>query len=270
MDIVASNDSGNAAVDRSTRQPLTHRVIARVAQILEMTARDSGGLSLTEIARQLSAPVSSVQSLVNGLVATGYLSRAGTKYFLGPAPYVLNLIAQRPPIRVVTHDDLEALHQQTGQMALLGVVLDGKVIYIDHVTTDARFGFVAETHAPRPLLRTAIGRVLLASLDQRHMFELLRSVDGRDASLVEPFLLELPAIQASELAITRGLVSPGYWTIATPVREQGRLVAAVGLSGAPRVMRERMDEFGALLLERTRQWSGRITKEPLEANGDPS
>ena len=240
------------------RSPIRHRMVARVAEILEMAARERAGLTLTEIAQQLSAPVSSVQSLVNGLVDTGYLDRSGRRYLLGPAPYVLNLIAQRPPIQIVRRADLEALHKETGQTVLLGIVLSGKVIYINHVTSDPQYAFLAETHASRPLLRTAAGRVLLANMDRRQQFDLLASVSADDAPLVDPFLQESAAIRETGLAFTRGLAGPNYWAVSTPVRERGRVVAALSLSGAPDTMRGRMEELGAILLDRTDRWAARL------------
>jgi DNA-binding IclR family transcriptional regulator len=255
-EIVDNADSANDTGERDP-SPLKHRMIARVASILEMVAREPEGLSLTNIARQAEAPVSSVQGLVNGLVETGYLDRSDKRYFLGPAPYVLNLIAQRPPIQIVRHTDLEELHHETGRTVVLGIMLTGKVIYIDHVTSDPTFAFLAETHAPRPLLRTAVGRVLLANMDRRQQFEHLRSGGVDDGALIDAFLHESAGIRESDLAQTRGLVGPGYWTVATAVRERGRVVAALALSGPPAEMRDRMDELGGLLLQRMRGWKAR-------------
>lgn len=238
--------------------PLKHRMIARVAEILELAARESEGVNLTEFAQRLSAPVSSVQSLVNGLVETGYLTKSGRKYVLGPAPYVLHLIAQRVPIQVVRHSDLEALYETTGRTAYLGINLAGRAIYLDHVTGDPVFAYLAETHAPRPLLRTAVGRVLLANMDKRPMFEILRNVDELDRPLVEPFLHEIPAIREADYAITQGLASTDHWAVAAPVRENGKTVAAVGLTGTPEEMKDDLERWGGLLSERAGQWSARV------------
>ncbi|ANN21664.1 hypothetical protein SD37_09430 [Amycolatopsis orientalis] len=232
-------------------------MIARVAEILELAARESEGVSLTEFAQRLSAPVSSVQSLVNGLVDTGYLSKSARKYVLGPAPYVLHLIARRPPISVVKHSDLEALHEATGLTAYLGINLAGRAIYLDHVTGDPAFAYVAETHAPRPLLRTAVGRVLLANMDKRLLFDILRNADAREQPLVEPFLQDIPAIREAGYAVTRGLAASDHWAVAAPIRENGITVAAVALTGTPEEMKDDLDRLGALLRDRAQEWTKR-------------
>lgn len=62
-----------------------HRTIDRAAQILEFAARSQSGATLSEIAKTLGAPVSSVRGLVNGLIATGYLAEHNHRYVLGSA-----------------------------------------------------------------------------------------------------------------------------------------------------------------------------------------
>lgn len=234
-----------------------HRMVARVAQILEMVAREQAGLSLTEIAHRCSAPVSSVQTLVGGLVETGYLTRRARRYTLGPAPYVLNMLAQRPPVRSVRRSDLEVLHQITGQTILLGIVVGGEAFYIEHVTNDPRYAYLAESRVPRPLLRTSVGRALLAHMDDRDMHEILRRSSEADSAVVDEFLHELPKVRESGLVTSKGLVGPEYWGIATPIREDGIVVAAVGLLGRRAEMEGRFDTLGELLLDHAREWSER-------------
>jgi DNA-binding IclR family transcriptional regulator len=72
-----------------------HRTVDRVAELLEAAVAHPEGATLTQLARWVDAPVSSVQKLVDGLVAVGYLDEAGRRYRLGPAPSVLSIRAGR-------------------------------------------------------------------------------------------------------------------------------------------------------------------------------
>ncbi|WP_214368653.1 IclR family transcriptional regulator [Pseudonocardia sp. H11422] len=224
-----------------------HRTVDRVAQILELVAREHDGLSLTEIAHRVGAPISSIQGLVNGLAAVGYLTEQGRRFVLGPAPYVLNLLAGRPPVRVVRHDDLETLHGMTGCTVLLGVMVGRDVIYIDYATDSPRHAYATETRIHRPLIRTATGRVLLANLDKRELYAYLNGLDADEQGYVDGFLQELTAIRTDDLATTQGHMNPDVWAVATPVREEGRVVAAVGLAGTPGEMEGRQDQLGQIL-----------------------
>lgn len=244
--------------DRAGEPQPRHRMVARIAEILETVAREPAGLTLTEIAQRVGAPLSSVQGLTNGLVETGYLTRQERRYSLGPAPYVLNVIAQRPPIHVVKHSDLELLHGLCGQTVLLGIVVGAEIIYIDHVTDDPRHAYLAETHKRRPLLRTVCGRAILAHAEKHILHEALRTARPEEKPLIEPFLLEIPAIRETKLAMARDLAAAGFWAVATPVFEGGRVVAAVGVSGTPeRMGNGQLEKMGSLLLEHVPAWSRR-------------
>ncbi|NMH97935.1 IclR family transcriptional regulator [Pseudonocardia acidicola] len=235
---------------RSRRR--NHRTVDRIAQILELAAREHGGLSLTEIAQRVGAPISSVQGLVNGLAAVGYLTEQGRRFVLGPAPYVLNLLADRPPVSVVRHDDLETLLDMTGCTVLLGVMVGRDVIYIDYATDSPAHAYATETRIHRPLIRTATGRVLLANLDKRELYAYLNGLDPADQQYVDGFLTELNTIRSEDVATTRGHMNPEVWAVATPVREDGRVVAAVGLAGTPGQMEGRQDQLGQILRTQVR------------------
>ncbi|RLV57382.1 IclR family transcriptional regulator [Aeromicrobium phragmitis] len=235
-----------------------HRTVDRIADILDMTAREPRGLSLTDIALRLGAPVSSVQSLVNGLTAAGFLSEVDRRFTLGPAPYVLNLTAGRQPVRSVRHDDLEMLSNITGCLVALGISVGGKVVYIDHFTVgNSNTTFVAETHLGRPMLRTCIGRVLLAFSDKRDMYAYLTNADEAERPYVEGFMNEVDMIRETGLAVSRGYLQAGLTGIAAPIREDGRVVAAVGLVAATETVRHRIDALGEVLRTHTADWAQR-------------
>src|ERR671935_2575050 len=102
-------DRSRALADHPSRELPTdrrrprHRTVDRIAAIQETVASRPEGISLTQLARRMDAPVSSIQKLVNGLVATGYLAEVGRRFVLGPAPYVLSVRAGRPPVRTLRH-----------------------------------------------------------------------------------------------------------------------------------------------------------------------
>src|ERR1041385_1220210 len=66
--------------------PQSARAATRVLDILELLAQRPAGLTLSEVAAQLSVPVSSLHALMRVLEARSYLTRVrGTRrYCLGP------------------------------------------------------------------------------------------------------------------------------------------------------------------------------------------
>lgn len=223
-------------------------MVDRVAAILETAARHPDGLTLTEIARAIESPTSSAQGLVNGLVATGYLDERDLRYTLGPAPSMLDLISGRSPVGVVPHDVLVTLHEVTGLTSVHAIAVGRGVYYIDHAGDDPRFAYLAESRLRRPLLRTSSGWVLLAHMDRRDLWAHLQSAPAEDAQRVDDFLQEMPRILDSGVCATVRSADAGDG-VAIAVRQGGRVVAAVAITGAREEIGPRRAELAAALRE---------------------
>lgn len=244
--------------ERPTHVRPRHRMIDRVAAILEAVAR-SDGLSLTEIARKVDAPVSSVQGLVNGLVASGYLDERARTYRLGVAPYFLNLLAGRGAVNRIVHDDLVELHAETDSTTVvLGVAVGPDVVYIDHCSTDPRTEYLAKRFFRRSLIRTSTGWVLLADWEQRDLWAYLETLDPEDDERADQFLARLEEIRESGVATLPGAAEDAEVDgISVPVRERGRVVAAVGVVGPREVLLPRQQEIVAALHQHSARWHTR-------------
>ncbi|WP_019631453.1 IclR family transcriptional regulator [Actinomadura atramentaria] len=234
----------------------SHRTIDRVTRILEIVSARPQGMTLTELSREMDAPKSSIQGFVYGLVHTGFLEEHERRYFLGPAPYVLTLRANRLPARTVAHSDLVGLHERTGCSVLLGVKVGQNVVYVDEVGDTSGLQFVAYTRRHRPVLRTAAGKALLAFLDDRELHELLAVHPDQDG--IGPFLAEVDEIRRTGFVINEQSPVEGVTAVAAPVRDRaGHVVAAVTLAGPVEENAHRRAELGAVLREATARWAGR-------------
>ncbi|MGV0741683.1 IclR family transcriptional regulator [Mycolicibacterium sp. XJ870] len=235
-----------------------HRTVDRIAQILEFIARSHDGTTLSEIAKELDAPVSSVQGLVNGLVATGYLDEHNRRYVLGSAPYLLNRLAGRQPASTVTHADLQAIHEQSGLTTVLSIAVGPNIFYVDYCSADPRFAYLAENYVQRSLIRTSAGWVLLAGMDQRDQWAYLRGVEDDERPLIDRFFADLPHIQQSGICAAPNASERGDG-ISIAVREKDKTVAAVGIISTHEEISARRDELAAILQDGERLWSARET-----------
>lgn len=240
--------------DVQVRRP--HRMVDRVAAILELVARAPDGLTLTELAKALAAPVSSTQGLVNGLVSTGYIDERDRRYTLGTAPYLLNLIAGRHMVSHVRHDDLQALQEETGFTALLSIAVGSDIFYIDHSSTEARYAYLVENYVRRSLIRTSAGWVLMADLPQRDLWAYLKSLPAEDNERIELFLAALPQIRETGIC-----ASPHSSDIADgvsiAVRNSGRTIAAVGVVGPSEQIESERDRLATILEKHSHSWRHR-------------
>lgn len=246
-----------------------HRTVDRIATILEYAARQPRGTRLTEFASALNASKSSVQTLVSGLVASGYLVEQERKYFIGPALLVLTLMAGSTVMQGMSHEQVVALHQELGYNVLVGVRVGDTLVYVDQAGEGPIVEFLAYSHRRRPLLTTATGKVILAHLPPGELQGILVEAERHHPQEVERFLLELPSIQRSGLAYNMEATIPGLFAVATILRNrQGRLIGGVCLNGDLQ-MEGNIEEIGAKLLGAVGAWenaeaehnTGIITKE---------
>ncbi|WP_375000672.1 IclR family transcriptional regulator [Aeromicrobium sp. CTD01-1L150] len=232
-----------------------HRMVDRVAAILESVARSSEGLTLTDLARTLDAPVSSIQGLVNGLIATGYLEERERRYFLGTAPYLLNLIVGRRMVTRVTPTELENISAETGLTTLLAIAVGSDVFYIDSCTSEARYEYLSKNLVRRSLIRTSSGWVLLSGMPQRDLWAYLSSRPPEDEELVERFLRALGDIRETGLCAGPQIsdIADG---VSAAVHEDGRLVATVSVVGSSETITARRDDLVDVLRRHKARWDG--------------
>ncbi|KZM74725.1 IclR family transcriptional regulator [Nocardia terpenica] len=251
-----SRESGQP---RRRRRP-HHRTLDRAAAILDTVALERAPIGLTDLAVRLGAPVSSIQSLVNGLVAVGYLTEENRRYTLGPAPFVLALRAGHRPLETVHHADLVALHEVTGLAVVLAIRVGDSAISIDATDTGDHsvISYLAERHLRLPLHTIAIGRVLLAHLPRDERLDYVTGVESADHREAFALITELDAIRRDGYYCgPSGPLFDNIAVVAAPVHEHGSVVAAVSLVGP----HDRVDPHKAtlptLLTDTIRRWSTR-------------
>lgn len=243
--------------DEGDRRP-RHRTVDRVAAILENVANSADGLTLTQLAVRLDAPVSSVQKLINGLVAAGYLDEAARRFVLGPAPHVLSVRSGRVPVRTVGHGDLEALSAASGTPVLLAIRVGDNAVYVDWAGTDQPFEYALSRRLRSQLPRTAAGLVLLAHLPEGDRRAVVAGVLGDDTEAGVALLEEVDRIRESGYAVVESRhVMSTVSAVAVPVRERGRVVAAVAIAEHAESLAERLAAHVATLRTHAAGWGER-------------
>ncbi|WP_328393557.1 IclR family transcriptional regulator [Nocardia sp. NBC_00416] len=233
-----------------------HRGVDRTVAILESVARAPTGLTLTELARGLDAPVSSVQQLVYGLVAVGFLDEDDRRFTLGPGAFALTMRTDWRSIAPISHELVEDLSADLGCTIVLGLLVGDNLMYFDEAGSDPAIEYYATTRRRRPILVSAGGKRLLAGLPDFELQHRLRGLSERHpASEVDQFLAELPGIRKTGLAYGRALEDILAVAAGVPGR-RGKLAAALIAVGSPADMAGRIEDVGAALLERIREHGG--------------
>ncbi|MFP5070037.1 IclR family transcriptional regulator [Pseudonocardia nantongensis] len=204
-----------------------------MAGLLEAAARRPGGSTLSGMARAVRAPVSSVQKLVDGLVATGYLDERDRRYTLGPAPWMLAARAGAPPVPAVPADALVHLSGIVGLPVLLAARVGDDAVYLDWAGADEAFDVALSARVRAPLPDTAAGRVLLAHLPTAERKRIALAAHEVDPAAAAALLDDCRRIrEEGHERGESGALLPGAVAVAVPLRSGGRVTGA--LSAADR------------------------------------
>ncbi|KAK67220.1 transcriptional regulator, IclR family, C-terminal domain protein [Bordetella bronchiseptica MO211] len=244
---------------RTAAGPQNHRTVDRVTQILEEVVYRPG-MTFADLVRALGAAKSSVHGFIRGLLAKGWLYEDDHRFYLGPAVYGLTLASGHIRAGSVTHEDLMALHEETGLAVFLGVQAGDHLIYIAEAGSDPVAGFEARSNIRRTLLSTAGGKALLAAKSPSERESYLRRRPQEEGGMVDAFLAELDSISRTSIATNLNPARMRFG-LATVVRSRsGDVVATVTLVGPAAEIQPRLPKLSNVLVKHADAWARRSAK----------
>jgi DNA-binding IclR family transcriptional regulator len=246
-------------------QPAHHRAARRSLEIIEAVATDGGGLSLSELARRVQLPKSTAHTLVQTLAADGFLEReahAG-RYVLGPR--MLRMRGRLPDqfeLPRVARPMMEALVEEVGETAILGVRSGGSIMYVEQVEAPQYIRYAAALGEARPLYASSIGKLFIAAMSPAALEELMsESPPGRltESTKTTPdeIVAESREIAALGYALNRGETIEGVMAVAAPIyrgsREQATLLAGLSVAGPADRVSRRLDQIRPAVVQTAEQ-----------------
>src|SRR5271156_3114785 len=157
-----------------TSSPEFLEALARGLRVLESFDQTRKQLTLSDIAKRLDMPRASVRRTLHTLVQLGYAEMDERLFRL--TPRVLNLARaylQSNAVTDIVQPALGRLSEQTGE-SCSAAVLDGEdVTMIAHASPKRVLPVSAQIGFRLPASATALGRVLLAALDDRALEKFL-------------------------------------------------------------------------------------------------
>ncbi len=177
--------------------------------------------------------------LLAELVATGYVARdEGKRYSTVPSRF-FGLVALREP-----HADwsqlidpvLAAIRDDCGEATMLGVPANGTMVYLAFFPSQHVVAVSEHLGTVRPMHCSALGKAYLSALGAAALdAELgrLSYAGGTTTAAKGPIELRGRLEEAREtgFAVDRGETFEGVTCLAAPVRVQGSLIGAAGISG---------------------------------------
>ena len=205
---------------------------------------ESGEAGVSEIARHVGVSVGTSHRLVGTLVVTGWAEQNPVNRRYRPSQKVVRLVhTMRKTIsaRDIAHEHLKRLVRDVHETGNIAVLSDRRVLYVDKAVSDQPFGIEARIGSRLPAYCTALGKVLVAGMDEA-AFEtylaLLTELRGERQKPLPPsptsFRATIVRVRKQGYAIDSGEYLPDVYCVAAPIRgNEGQTVAAMSIS-APR------------------------------------
>jgi len=231
------------------------QVLARAADILRTLKDDTSGLSLGKIANRVGLPRSTVQRIVNALVAEDFISTGqnASGYKIGPEILALAR-AGRLDVAESLHPIMEKLSRDTGETVDLAVFRDDQMVFIDQVAGTHRLRTVSAIGDTFPMTVTANGKAALCWLEWADVERIMRSEKNRASSKKksEEFFLELENVRVDGYALDQNEHTDGISAVGVAFSAGGE-VYAISVPAPSRRFEGRKEEFTASLLDVLRQ-----------------
>jgi IclR family KDG regulon transcriptional repressor len=245
-------------MQRAAQPRVRVRVLQKTLDILETIREKQPGVRLADLARAVQMPKPTVYRIVTTLEARGYLDRSEDgNYRMGKKLFELqrdgslekNLIRIAEPVM----QQLAGFCEETVNLAVLDA---GDVLIINTIDSPRAVRMSSKIGMRVPVHSTALGKVMLAALDDKEILRLirlkgLRRVTPNTMATRADVLAEVRRVRRQKFAVDNQENEVGGRCVATPVvGSEGRVVAALSIS-APM---HRMD------LARIRSLAGKLTE----------
>jgi DNA-binding IclR family transcriptional regulator len=250
--------ASKAAVPPASGSPMSS--VAKALLVLECVGL-SGCRTLTDIAREVHLPKSTLLRLIQALIARGFLRRTAH------GEYAVSLKIWRMGCSALDsgaiHDEvlplLHALVEKTGETAHYAAYEDGSSVYLEKVDGLHPIRSYTAVGGRSPAYATATGKALLAWRDEDEIADIGRRAQRfTDATTcgADDVLAEAARTRRLGYAVNRGEWRASVWGIAAPIfNRHRRVIAAIGISGPRERVEPNVDAFSTAVCKAAQQLS---------------
>jgi DNA-binding IclR family transcriptional regulator len=233
--------NGSEASGETMRERGGVQSLERAFAILEEVARHRDGVRLRELSKHLGLHTSTTFHLVKTMVMLGYLRQMpdDKTYRIGTPLFTLAAGAlDEIELSVLARPVLEDLSASTGESSHFAIRSGDDVVVLARTVGTGAFQLSDRVGAARPAHCTALGKILLAALDEQQLAAYLKRRPPiaftpktiTDASLV---MREIATVRQSGIAYDDSEYNLEARCVAVPVYDfTGAVRGAVGISGA--------------------------------------
>lgn len=249
--------------------------VTRAAAILDALAGNpSDGLGLSEIARRLDLPKSSVANICSALLEVGFIARTGAGFRIG------RRLAELGGAYLATVDQVQEFHAACDQLEVASLetmqlaVLDGlEVIYIARHDGRQAVRLASEIGQRLPASCTALGKAALAALDEDELGRRLKGLTrlpvltSNSHRTVDQLLTDLAAVRQRGYSIDNEETALGV--VCYGVAVQGRGVDQEPHAASVTLLKARADDARRAALVNELRRLAELMTNPLQVGKKP-
>jgi len=213
------------------------RSLERGLAVIKSFGEGRSEQTIAEVAARIGVDRSTARRFLLTLAKLGYVEQDGRDFRLSPQALQLGYayLSSLPWWRSAQRE-LNRLRDRIGQNCAIGVLDEHQVVYVAYASA-ARFPVMNRSVGMQlPAMSTAIGRLLLAHLDESRRTAILQNINPERLTPYtltdrNALLKSLDTIRAEDFALVDQELELGLQSIGVPIRNRGgEVVAAVSIS----------------------------------------
>lgn len=228
----------------------------RVFDLYEHFADVQEPLSLSELARGLSMPVSTCFNLVKAFERRGFLYSADARRGLYPTKRMLQLtriLAQNDPLGPVVTERLLELRDRTGETVVMAKRKHDQVVLLEVQESPHAIRYSVRVGEVRPVEANSMGKALLSLMPQKELEAFVgglkfKSLTERTMRTAREYLADIEASRKRGWFLNDGESTAELIAMAVPVKINSEEFA-VGVAGPRNRLELKMEQCAAGLLE---------------------
>ncbi|HVN24775.1 MAG TPA: IclR family transcriptional regulator [Syntrophorhabdales bacterium] len=212
--------------------------LVRGLLVLECFSPHKDNFTLAELSRLIEIPKSSLHRVVKTLSQMNYLryEEQSKRYYLGTRVLSLGFsVLQSMELREIARPCLEKLSRECNKTVNLAVFDRNEMVYVERVRVPGIRVYNVGVGNRIPLWSTAVGRAVLAHLDQQKLGDVLKELKASPEFNGDRESLKkiIDSVRRDGFATSDQEHQRGIIAIAVPVFSSTGVVCAVNLVGEP-------------------------------------
>ena len=214
-----------------------HRSTVRVLSILLALSNTPDGMTLAELSQQLSAPKSSLFTIIHTMANQNFASynEVTQKYSIGLNAYLTGVAyMETHNIFERFQEEMKSIVNQCSEICQLGILDHSEVLYLAKVDSPEPIRLSSSIGKRLPAYCTSLGKSLLCECTKEDLEVLfpnpLIPFTPNTVKNLDELYKQILTVRATSIAIERGETHPDISCISTPLFHNGKPAASISVS----------------------------------------